>query len=170
MNGFNVAQGEKVDSKKAVLMSQHTRTTLLICLAALAVVAGGFVIWWQYIEPSTARYQPLIALMENNKLPMDRPGHIDLARDFPGLTPRNEMMMTRRADGSFVAMFPTKYGEGTEVTGLMYTSRPLGPDDTYFRKNAIHPSDRLIDVGSYASLLIDERVDAHWYQVSYRIR
>ena len=170
MNGLNVAEAKTTETKKSQLMSQHTRTTLLICGAAITVVVAGFLIWWQQREPSTSVYQPVIALMQQNNLPLDRPGHCNLSKNFPGLTPRDELLFTRRTDGSFLILFPTKYGEGTQVTGLMYTSRPLTADDTYLRPSPIHYSDRLIDIGGYGGLLIDDRVDEHWYHVSYRIR
>ncbi len=159
-----------VDLRKSGLMSQHTRATLMICLAVIAVVAGGFWIWWQYIAPSTSRYLPVIAMIEQNKLALDRPGHADLTSQYPGVTPHNEMMLTRRDDGSFLALFPVKYGEGSQLSGLMYTSRPLREEDTYFRSSPMHISDRMIDVGPYGGLRIDDRVDPHWYHVSYRIR
>ncbi len=171
MNGLNVSENKTVGPKNSVLlMSQHSRATLLICASAVGVVLGGFALWWLHRDPPRSSYQPVIELLRADKLPIDRLGHADLSKNFAGLTPRDEIMFTRRDDGSFVVLFPTKYGEGSEISGLLYTSRPLMESDTFHRTNAIHFSDRLIAVGGFGGLRIDDRIDENWYHASYRIR
>jgi hypothetical protein len=159
-----------VKESETKLAAPPSQTAKVICLIAIAVVAVIVLVWWKYALPSTAKYQPLIRLLEQNQLPKDEQGHVDLSRGFPGITPHDEMMVTRRDDGSFLALFPTYYGEGTQIAGLMYTSRLLRPEDCRGRDDSNRFTDRVIGVGSYRFLLIDQRLDDHWYRVSYHMR
>ena len=124
-------------------------------------------IWHHFANPSTRPYAPVIQLIADGQLDCDNFGRIDLASRFPGLTPHDEMFLTRRSDRSFLAMFPTYYGRGTSLAGLMYTSRPLQAQDTYIHSYDI--AQREITVAGWTKLAIDKRLDDHWYMVSHHL-
>jgi hypothetical protein len=107
----------------------------------------------------------VIQLLTDRKLDCDELGRIDLTSLLPGVTPHDEMFLTRRSDGSFLALFPTYYGPGTSIIGMMYTSRPLQEQDTYSHSL----NQREITIGNWTKLAIDKRLDDHWYSVSHRL-
>jgi hypothetical protein len=135
-------------------------------LAIILVTAGTALALWAYFRaPDTAQYAPVISLLNAGQLNADR-GRIDLAKSFPGLSPNDQMYLTRRPDGSYVAMFPTYCGKGFTIAGLLYSSRPLTQSDTYSAAWGTNLSQRFIDVGSWKHLILNHRIDEHWYRVS----
>jgi hypothetical protein len=143
--------------------------TVLLALIVGAAFGAGFLWWHYYATPPLSRYDHVLDAMRQHKVRCDQDGRVDLSRDFPGITGRNDAYLTYRDDGSFAAMFPTYYGQGMEITGLVYTSRPLTDDDTHGRISAIHFAQKLIVVGSYANLLVEGKINDHWYHVSYKL-
>src|ERR1700722_16616320 len=99
----------EVTSELTVSRSQTYRAVLAILLVCSAVA---FAAWYHFTDPSTRPYAPVIQLLNDGKLGPDELGRIDLTKQFPGLTPHDEMFFTRRSDGSFLALFPTYYGPG----------------------------------------------------------
>jgi hypothetical protein len=142
---------------------------LILIGSILAVLAVGFGIWWYVAHPSFAKYAPALEAMKNHNVTVDASGRVDLSKQFPGLTPRDFACVTWLDDGNFRAMFPIYDGEGSALNGLMYTSRPLTEEDTSPRLSAIRFDERVIAVGSYAALVVDEKLNTNWYRVSYKI-
>ena len=141
----------------------------LIILALAVVFTGGYLWWRHYETPPLERYAGVLEAMKNHKIPGDEVGRVDLSKQFPGITGHDDAYLTYRDDGTFIAMFPTYYGQGQEVTGLVYTSRPLTDGDTHGRTSSIHFADRLIKAGSYDSLVLEKRINENWYHVSYKL-
>jgi hypothetical protein len=146
---------------------QVYRIALSVCAVCLVMALA---LWTHFANPSTGKYAPVIQRLADNQLKANILGHVDLSGKFPGLTPHDEMFLTRRTDGSFLAFFPTFYGQGTAIAGLVYTSRLFQPGDTYMRQSAAEIDRPAIDVGDWSHLLIDKRLDEHWYTVSRRLR
>ena len=143
---------------------------LLIVVAGLTALLGGGYAAWRYFDvPPLDRYAPLIAQIAARQIDGDALGRIDLSKKYPGLTPKDVAYITRREDKSFVLMFPTFYGEGTQVAGLIYTSRPLRDEDTTPRTESLQFGERVISVGSYQYLIVDKQINPNWYHVSYHI-
>ncbi len=151
-----------MSEKKPVKRSR----VILVILAAVLVSGGtGWALWAFLRGPNTGRFEPVISAIGAGKLDGDVIGRVNLSRTFPGVQERDEMYLTRRGDGSFVAMFPTYYGKGTSIGGLVYTSRPLREEDTEVKNLATTLDRRVIKVGRWA-LDLDRRIDEHWYRVS----
>ncbi len=144
--------------------SQKYRAGVAIAVVSALVAVA---LWMHFSNPSTSLYAPVVQEIAAGKLRGDARGHVDLAGSFPGITPHDEIFLVRRIDDSFLALFPTYYGRGTSLVGLMYTSRPLQDEDTF--SHAETPTRRLVDVGSWTNMAIDKRLDDHWYQVSHRL-
>ena len=134
----------------------------VVLVSALTAVA----LWLWFGGPGTRKYQPIITSLTSGPFASSPTGRVDLASQFPGITPQNEMFLNRRDDGSFVAFFPTFYGKGVTIGGLVYTSRPLRLEDTYVRALGTTLDRRFIDVGPWNKLSVDSRVNEHWYRVS----
>jgi hypothetical protein len=150
---------------------RRSRRTLSVALAALVVAAvTAAAMWAHFAAPNTAKYQPLLAQLASGQLQAEANGRVDLSQSFPGLTPHDEAFITRRDDGSFVALLPTDYPKGIAIAGLLYTSRPLQIDDTYVRTSGTALDRRYVDAGPWRGLSIDARVDEHWYRVSKGVR
>jgi hypothetical protein len=142
-----------------------------IVLSACAVCAvTALALWFHFADPSTTKYTPVLQQLADNQLHANTLGHVDLSGPFPGLTPHDEMFLTRRTDGSFLAFFPTFYGQGTAVGGLVYTSRLFQPGDTYMRRTLTNIDRPVVDVADWPHLMIDKRLDDHWYTVSRGLR
>jgi hypothetical protein len=142
---------------------------LMLILCVVVILASSY-LWWQfYGTPPLNRYDSVLVAFKNHSIPTTEDGRVDLAKQFPGVTGHNDAYITYREDGTFIVMFPTYYGKGSEITGLLYTSRPLTDEDTHARISAIHFDQKLVAAGSYANLLLDKRINANWYQVSYRM-
>jgi hypothetical protein len=148
------------------------RTRLIVLIVGVIVVTAGtaLALWAWFGGPNTRRYEPIVQSLTSGEFANTPTGRIDLAQQFPGVTPQNEMFVTRRGDGSFMAMFPTFYGKGQTIGGLVYTSRPLRVEDTYIRKSGTSLDRPYIDVGPWNKLSVDARVNEHWYRVSRGIR
>jgi hypothetical protein len=147
---------------------RRSRVILVAMAAVLAAMATGIALWFWFATPNTKKYQPLIDRLTGNpgEFEPNQLGRVDLSKTFPGLTPRDELFLRRRDDGSFVALMPTYYPKGIAIAGLLYTSRPLRLEDTYVRTSGTSLDRRLIDVGGWSKLSIDARIDEHWYRVS----
>lgn len=148
--------------------SRHVRITVWVVVAAVVVITAS-VLWVFCSGPSTARYQPLISAIAANQLSADDVGRLALSGPYAGLTPHNEMFLMRRADGSFLALVPTFYPKGPAIIGLLYTSRPFGPGDTFGHGLGIDVVHPFIKVGPWGHLRVDGRIDDHWYKVSQGI-
>jgi hypothetical protein len=137
-----------------------------VSLAAVVVFAvTAYALWSHFANPSTSKYEPVIEQLAGGSLNPDKLGRVRLT-SYSGLTPKDEIFVTRRADGSFVAFFPTYYGPGICIAGTLYTSRPLQDQDTYHQELSTAFDRRLIDVGSWPKLSIDKKLDDHWFMVS----
>ena len=139
--------------------------------AGLAVGFGSIYFGFYYFEkPSFARYTPVLAAMADHHVTVDSEGRVDLSRQFPGITGKNDAYVTWRDDGSLLAMFPTYYGEGQQIAGLLYTSRPLGDGDVLYRDGVISFTNKLVSVGSFGYLRLEKKINENWYHVSYRLQ
>jgi hypothetical protein len=145
-------------------------TAALLGVTVLLLLGGGYAAWSYYDAPPLARYSQVLTMLSAGQLQPDSHGTVDLSGKFSGLTPKDLAYVTRHDDGSFLAMFPTYYGEGAQIAGLLYTSRPLRDEDLHQPDTAIHFDRRLIDVGSYCNLLLEKRINPSWYHVSYKLQ
>jgi hypothetical protein len=150
--------------------AKRSMRTAALAAVVLFLLGGGYVAWSCYDVPALSRYTPVLAMLASNQLEPDSQGVLDLSTQFPGLTPRNHAYFTRRSDGSFVVMFPTYYGEGVEVEGLLYTSRPLQDQDLHYRVSVIHFNQQVIAAGTYTDLLLEKRINPSWYHVSCKMQ
>lgn len=148
-------------------MSPRNRSHIWFTTLAIVIVTGGtaLALWAYYRPPDTARYAPVISLLDAGQL-TDSGGEIDLAKSFPGMVANDRMYLTRHPDGSYLAMFPTYRGKGLTISGLLYCSRPLTDHDTYNAAWGTTMSQRFIDVGAWKHLILNDRLDNHWYRVS----
>jgi hypothetical protein len=141
--------------------------TMVWSMVVLVAAATGYGLWFFLSGPNISKYAPIITELADGKLNGDDRGRIDLSRSSPGLTPHDEIFITRRADGSFVTLFPTYYAKGPMIAGLMYTSRPLTEQDLFLRHMAVGFNDQIISIGGWRKLAINQKIDEHWYKVSY---
>ncbi len=148
-------------------MSRQTKVflTAAIVVAVAAAAFGG--VWYWYAHPPVARYRPAIDAVAAGRVVPDGQGRFDLSKLAPGVAPRDQAFLARHGDGSFLVFFPTEYGKGRQAYGLLYTSRPLTPADTFTRDLAVGFDRRYVTVGTWPKLALDDRVDDHWYRVSY---
>ncbi len=143
---------------------------LVIVASGLTMLLGGSYAAWHYFDvPPLDRYAPLIARMASHQVQGDDRGIVDLSKTYPGLTPRDTAYIRWRSDGTFAAMFPTFYGQGAEIAGLVYTSRPLREEDTQPHEGYLNFEQRVIGVGTYDYLVLDKRINPNWYHVSYHL-
>lgn len=133
----------------------------------LVSAATGYGLWAFLSGPDIGKYTPIIADLAAGKLDDGGTGIIDLTKSFSGLTPHDQIFLTRRRDGSFVVLFPTYYATGEVIAGLMYTSRPLNDQDTYVLPMGVGFDKPLINVGTWKRLDINRKIDEHWYKVSH---
>ena len=102
--------------------------TVIIVIVAIALTLGA---WFYFSAPSPKQFQPIVDSLTSGNLKSAKTGTISTERPYPGLFPRDEMFVVRRPDGTFLALFPTYRNKGTDIAGLLYTSRPLVESDTY---------------------------------------
>ena len=142
---------------------------MLAAAVAVAAGAGGFLTYRHFARPTDPRYQQFVRLLADDPAALvpDGRGRVALPPRFDGLTPHGEAFVVRRADGSFVVLFPTSYGNGTALVGLLYTSRPFRDGDTYFHQTTLGSGRQVIDVGNYHRVNLNDRVDEHWFHASY---
>jgi hypothetical protein len=140
---------------------------IVLGVAILSLLGGGYAAWRYFDSPRLEKYSTLIQQISNRQILAESDGHIDLSKAFPGLTPKDIAYVTWRDDGSFAAMFPVYYGEGSQIAGLVYTSRPLQDGDTHLRDSPVHIAQQLIEVGSYQNLILEKQINPNWYHVSF---
>ena len=146
--------------------SAHWVKLALTALGILAVAGGvGSLLYVFLSGPNLAKYDPILRELDANRL-TDTHGRIDLTGTLADLTPHKEMFLTRRPDGSYLAMFPTYYGKGIEIAGLMYTSRLLRENDVTLVSTGVSLTQRNIAIGPWTKLVLEKRVNEHWYRVS----
>ncbi len=144
------------------------RSKALVWTAVVLVAAAtGYGLWAFASRPNTSRYASIIAELAGGKLNGDDHGRIDLSSASPSLTPHDEIFLTRRDDGSFLVFFPNYYAKGPAIAGLMYSSRPLTPRDIYELPMGVEFNQPLIRIGPWKRLVINQKIDEHWYKVSY---
>lgn len=148
------------------------RGQVAVALAAVAVLAVAYAAWRSLARPVSGRVQALVEQVasEPARFPTtDGRCRVKLTGEHAGLTPHDEVYLTRHPDGSFVLLVPTFYGNGASFAGLLYTSSPLRDGDTYIDQSSMAKAQRMIDVPPYSHLTFDEHIDEHWYRVSYRM-
>jgi hypothetical protein len=151
-------------------LQSSRRTRSLIWVVAIVVAAGTACGLWFFLSgPDTSKYAPVIADLATGRIKEDSYGRVDLAKSFPGVTPKDEIFLTRRSDGSFVVLFPNYYDKGPIIAGLMYTSRPLIEQDTFTQRRAGGLDQRFIAIGRWGKTMINRKIDDHWYKVTYGI-
>ncbi len=161
----------KTDDSAAPQSRSNTRpiAAVVLGLSLLVLFGSGYAWWRSYETPPLDRYAKVLAAFKDHQIPLDDAGRANLSKLFPGITGHDDAYASYRDDGTFIVLFPTYYGQGQEVAGLVYTSRPLTDDDTHDRVSAIHFAQRLIKAGAYDHLLIDQRINENWYHVSYKL-
>ena len=148
----------------------RSRVTFVIIAVIVVTCGTAAALWAWFAGPNTSKYEPVIQRIAAGEFTPDERGRIDLSKSARGLTPQDECFITRRGDGSFAAFFPTLYGKGTSIMGLLYTSRPLQLSETYVQTLGTTLDRRVIDVGSWSKLVLDTRLNDHWYRVSRGMR
>jgi hypothetical protein len=142
-----------------------------IALVATLILTGtGYCVWYFVANPSREKYGPIIAAIAAGQIEASADHPTDLPPNLHGITDRDQVLITRKPDGSFRVVFPTSHGAGIELVGLMYTSSPLSDEDTFPNQGAVEYSKLLIRCGSYGRLNIDSRIDDHWYHVSWGMK
>ena len=148
-------------------ISAHPLKTLLVAVAILGVAAAtAWILWVCLSGPDTGKYAPVIQQISQGRFDGKK---IVLPQPFHDLTANGEVYLTRRDDGSFLALFPTQIPHDVHLTGLMYTSRPLQDQDLSQQSNGTSVIQQVIDVGEWRKLVIDQRLNEHWYFVSHGI-
>ncbi len=150
--------------------SARKQSSLSWIVAAMVIIAAASLWWWWRTRLPVGEYLQVINRLDDVQFVPDLHGRIDLSKTFPGVTPQDEMFITRRPDGSFLAFFPTFYAKGPVIAGWMYTSRPLQTTDTFSQGLAVDFNQQLIRVGPWGRLGIDKKADDHWYRVSYGLK
>ncbi len=153
-----------------VTKTKGNRAAIALIAVAILALAGGGLAWWIQAHPNFDRYSAALEALKAHRVSVDGAGRVNFSRDFPGLVPQDKAYATWLDDGNFRALFPTHLWEGTSLSGLMYTSRPLTEDDIETRLSGINFQQRVIPVGSYQALLLDKKLNDHWYEVSFHVR
>lgn len=146
----------------------RTRLIIIILSVTLPLLVLA-VLGWQYAHPNFDKYTAALEAMRTHNIVVDGEGRVDFSKQFPGLCPQDMALVTYLDDGNMRAVFPTYRDKDATLAGLMYTSRPLQEEDTIPRPSAIRFDERLIKVGSYSGLLLEKKLNDHWYKVSYKI-
>src|SRR3954468_2661899 len=138
--------------------NERRSTRMIWVIVAAVVVAAGtaLALWAWFAPPNVSRYEPVIQRLASGALEPDTVGRIDLSHDFPGLVPQDQIWAIRRTDSSFIALFPMRYGKGTSMLAILYTSRPLRLEETYARPMATTLDRRMIDVAAWTRLVLDK--------------
>jgi hypothetical protein len=158
----------EIEMSNAKPISNSLRT-IVLGVAILSLLGGGYAVWRYFDTPRLEKYSTLIQQIGSHQIPIDKDGRVDLSKAFPGLTPKDTAFVTWRDDGSFAALFPVYYGEGAQIAGLVYTSRPLQDGDTHLRDSPIQIAQQLIEVGTYQNLILDKQINPNWYHVSFHL-
>lgn len=139
------------------------RYLLILCFAVAALCVALFL-----FDSGTAKFEPILFDIQTGTLIFKTNGALTLPAKFAGNTPKNEIFIEKTLDGSLFVLFPTWYGRGSDLEGLLYCSRPLAPSDSYsidWGPGGIHQH---MDVGGCNMLSIDA-LKPNWYKVSRRL-
>lgn len=148
-------------SKKS---NQAGLISVVIAIVAIAALIAG---WFYFTAPSPAKFQPLVRALSTGNMKKEPTGLVDISNSFPGVVPKNQIDITRRPDGSLLVLIPTYRTRGNNLGGFMYTSRPLRDSDVYTRARGLNFARPRINIGEVHKLIIDKRINEHWYRVSY---
>jgi len=135
------------------------RMTLFPLLFAIALVGCG---------SSTARYESVLADIESGVLVAPTNGVLKLPTRFAGLAPQGEMYVETKSGGRLFVLFPTWYGRGSDIEGLLYCSGSLTASDFYTIDWGAGGKHEHLDVGRRNMLTVSD-LKPHWYSVTRRL-
>lgn len=154
-------------AESGVPYQTRNKVIFLMVITPAAVAAA---LWFFLAQPKTAKFQPAMDAYTAGQLHVEQNGSIDLSAKFPGLTANNQMYVLRRPDNSFLILFPTYYGKGPAIAGLAYTSRPLQEGDTFRLPYGASFEKEMVIIGPWNRLMLDKKINDHWYEVSYGVQ
>jgi hypothetical protein len=116
----------------------------------------------------TAKFEPILSDIQSGALAPQANGAVGLPQKFAGATPKNEIFVEKKPDGSLFVLFPTWYGRGADLDGILYCSRALQPPDYYTMDWGPGGKHQHLAVGG-CDLLTVHAYKSHWYIVSRRV-
>ena len=115
-----------------------------------------------------AKFEPVVSDIQAGVLKFQTNGVVGLPTKFVGLTPKDEIFVEKKPDGSLFVLFPTWYGRGNDIEGVLYCSHALLPSDFYTIDWGAGGKQQHIDVGGRDMLTVHD-YQPHWYKVSRRV-
>ena len=134
------------------------RFITLLCLALMAVGCNS----------RSAKFEAVVSDIQSGVFVIHTNGAVRLDPKFAHLTPDEEIFVEKQADGSLFILFPTWYGRGQDLEGILYCSRALLPSD-YYTIDWGAGGKQHIDVGGRDMLTVHDYKPPHWYNVSRRL-
>ena len=115
-----------------------------------------------------AEFATVVQDIQTGVIPVAANGSVPLPERFAGLTPRNEIFVERKPDSRLLVLFPTWYGRGDDIEGLLYCSSALKAEDFYTVDWGQGGRRQHIDIAGRDMLTV-RGFKEHWYYVSRRI-
>ena len=145
------------------------RRRVIIIFSVVIAITTVVVAWVVLSRPPVGAYIPVVTAMSNGTIAIPAgAGIVQLPAAFAGLTPKNEVIVERRAGGRLFILFPTWYGRGADLEGWLYTSGPLVATDYYtidWGTGGVHQH---LDVADCKMLSVG-RPQSSWCAVSRRL-
>ena len=116
----------------------------------------------------TDKFAAVVEGLQSGQFPIPINGVFLLPQLLAGLTPKDEVFVERKSDGSLFMLFPTWYGRGNDLEGFLYCTRELKPSDYYFIDWGPGGKQQHIDVAGRDMLTV-RTFRSHWYRVSRRL-
>jgi hypothetical protein len=116
----------------------------------------------------SSKFEPVVADIQKGVITLTTNGAIALPPRFANLAPRGEIYAEKKSDGRLLVLFPTWYGRGNDIEGLLYCSASLLPTDFYTVDWGPGGKQQHMDVAGRDLLRVAE-YKAHWYNVTRRL-
>ena len=134
------------------------RATTFLCFVLMAVGCSS----------RSAKFDAVVSDIQSGVLVVHTNGAVRLPAKFASLTPNDEIFVEKKPDGSLFVLFPTWYGRGNDLDGVLYCSRALLPSDYNTIDWGAGGKQQHIDVGGRDMLTVHD-YKPHWYKVSRRL-
>jgi len=151
----------RVGGGSAFFVRHHSRMIRIITFLGFALLAVG-------CSSGSGKYEPVVTDIQSGALVIHTNGAVRLSGKFDGLTPDDQIFVEKKPDGSLFVLFPTWYGRGNDLDGVLYCSRDLLPSDYYTIAWGSGGKQQHIDVGGRDMLTVHD-YKPHWYKVSRRL-
>lgn len=116
----------------------------------------------------SAKFEPVIRDIQSGKFVLPTNGMVQLPQRFASLTPKGEIFVERQPTGRLLVLFPTWYGRGSDLEGMLYCSSPLQPTDYYTINSGSGQANDYLSVGG-RDLLTVQKHHPPWYEVTRRM-